>query len=414
MSNRHLAPLSLTGSYSPQFRLDAARMATCTDSRSMRPKILCVFGTRPEIIKLAPIIRELKQTHHDFQVMTVMSGQHTDLVEPFLELFQVKPDFNLQIMQRQQTPNEVCARVLAGLEPIMSKEAPEAVIVQGDTTTALAGALTGFHHKTAVAHVEAGLRSGDPHNPFPEEMNRRLISRMATYHFAATSGNRDSLLREGVPADDIFVTGNPVVDSLHYILENTEPSSRVRELLKQTAGQKLLVLTTHRRESFGRAMRQNLRDIREFVERHEDVSLIFAVHPNPNVVEAARTELNGGSRILLIEPLGYSDFIQLLKQSWVVLSDSGGIQEEAPSLGKPVFVLRTNTERPEAIDAGVAFLAGNKPGHLLAMLNRAYDESGWLEKIKQIPNPFGDGKTASRIAEIIQQKICCRAERITR
>ena len=412
MSNRSTAPISVSDDQVPQLHTDAP-LPSLRDSRSSKPKVLCVFGTRPEIIKLAPIIRELKRQLGDIQTLTVMSGQHTDLLEPFLELFQVRPDFDLQVMERQQTPNEVCARVLTGLGPIVRKEAPAMVVIQGDTTTALAGALTGFHHKTAVAHVEAGLRSGDPGNPFPEEMNRRLISRLTTYHFAATSGNRKLLLREGVPADEIFVTGNPVVDSLHYILRNTEASSRVRDLLEQTAGRKLLVLTTHRRESFGQAMRQNLREIRKFVESYEDVALIFAVHPNPNVVEAARTELNGNSRVLLIEPLGYCDFIQLLTQAWLVLSDSGGIQEEAPSLGKPVFVLRTNTERPEAIDAGVAFLVGNAPGHLLAMLNRAYNQPGWLEKVKRIPNPFGDGKTASRIAEIIHHKICHTADRIT-
>ncbi len=275
MSNRSTAPISVSDGQVPQLHTDAP-LPSLRDSRSSKPKVLCVFGTRPEIIKLAPIIRELKQQPGDIQTLTVMSGQHTDLLEPFLKLFQVRPDFDLQVMERQQTPNEVCARVLTGLGPIVRKEAPAMVVIQGDTTTALAGALTGFHHKTAVAHVEAGLRSGDPGNPFPEEMNRRLISRLTTYHFAATSGNRELLLREGVPADEIFVTGNPVVDSLHYILRNTEASSRVRDLLEQTAGRKLLVLTTHRRESFGQAMRQNLREIRKFVESYEDVALIFA------------------------------------------------------------------------------------------------------------------------------------------
>ena len=313
MSNRFTAPISVSDGQVPQLHIDAP-LPSRRDSRSSKRKVLCVFGTRPEIIKLAPIIRELKQQPGDIQTLTVMSGQHTDLLEPFLKLFQVRPDFDLQVMERQQTPNEVCARVPTGLGPIVRKEVPDMVVIQGDTTTALAGALTGFHHKNAVAHVEAGLRSGDPGNPFPEEMNRRLISRLTTYHFAATSGNRELLLREGVPTDEIFVTGNPVVDALRMVLDLDQPFSDP-DLLNQIGNRKCIVLTTHRRESFGRILEENLKTLSQFVREHEDVVLIFPMHPNPNVSGPTKKILSDNPRTFVIDPLPYRDFIHLLAKS---------------------------------------------------------------------------------------------------
>jgi len=366
-----------------------------------KPKVLCVFGTRPEVIKLAPVIKALRCNSGATSVRTVSSGQHSELLSPLFELFDIQPDFDIQIMRSEQSSNEVCARALAAIEPILCEEAPDLIVVQGDTTTALAAAISGFHCKVPIAHVEAGLRSGDPLSPFPEEMNRRLITRLAKYHFAATAGNRALLLREGVCAEDIFVTGNPIVDSLHYILENSVPSDRVANLLQQVGGRRLIVLTTHRRENFGATILQNLREILKFVEAHEDLYLIFAVHPNPNVIQAAKAELDSYPRVHLIKPLGYADFIQLLSHSWLLLSDSGGIQEEAPSLGKPLLILRNNTERPEAIQAGSAVVVGDKPGHLGAMLDSAYGGASWLEHAEQVRNPFGDGRAAERISRLI-------------
>ena len=374
-------------------------------SPSHKSKILCVFGTRPEVIKLAPVIRAAQQNAREMKMLTVASGQHTDLLRPLLRLFRIRPDFSLQVMQARQTPNDVLARVLAKFSPIVETQKPDLILVQGDTTTALAAALTGFHHRIPIGHVEAGLRSGDPLSPFPEEMNRRLITQVATYHFAATSGNRDALLREGVPEQNIFVTGNPVVDSLHYILEKSKPSARVQRLLKRVAGRKLLLLTTHRRESFGGTMRRNLRDIRTFVEAHEDVALVFAVHPNPNVTAAARTELDHHPRMLLIKPLDYADFVQVLRQAWLLLSDSGGIQEEAPSLGKPLLVLRNNTERPEAIASGVALLVGDRPGRLAGMMQEAYANAAWFRNAKDAQNPFGDGQAGKRIVDLVRREL---------
>ena len=368
---------------------------------AVKPKVLFVFGTRPEVIKLAPIIREMRCNPAMTGVRLLSSGQHTDLLRPLLGLFDIWPDFDLQVMRSGQSPNEVCARVLEGMGPVIREEAPDLIVVQGDTTTALAAAISGFHYKVPIAHVEAGLRTGDPLSPFPEEMNRRLITRLAKYHFAATVGNRAQLLAEGVAPENIFVTGNPVVDSLHYIVKHSAPSDWVGKLLRKVGDRKLIVLTTHRRENFGETIRQNLREIRKFVEAHEDVSLIFAVHPNPNVVQAAKAELDSHPRVHLIKPLGYADFIQLISHAWLLVSDSGGIQEEAPSLVKPLFVLRNNTERPEAIEAGTAFLVSDKPGRLATMLEAAYNRAPWLERVERVRNPFGDGKAAERISKLI-------------
>jgi UDP-N-acetylglucosamine 2-epimerase (non-hydrolysing) len=372
--------------------------------RAGRQRVLCVFGTRPEVIKLAPVLRAL-QSRADIDTLVVSSGQHTSLLYPFLDLFGIKLDHDLQVMQPNQTPNEVCARVMAGLEPIIQREKPTLILVQGDTTTALAGALSGFHHGIPVGHVEAGLRSGNPNSPFPEEMNRRLVSRVTTYHFAATAGNRAALLQEGVPDANIYVTGNPVVDSLTYILENAQPSARAAELLQLAVGKKLIVLTTHRRESFGKVMRQHLRTIRDFVRDREDVAAVFAVHPNPNVRAAAEAELGGQERIHLVEPLNYPDFIHLLQHAWLLVSDSGGIQEEAPTLRKPLLVLRSNTERPEAVESGVAVLVGDKPGRLQQLLHAALTDKAWADRVRTVENPFGDGMAGEKIADILHQEL---------
>lgn len=383
------------------FRPAVPKVALHTSFTGDRPKVFCLFGTRPEVIKLAPVIRELSNPEHGIDVAPVCSGQHNDLLTPLLSLLSVAPQYNLDVMQPRQTPNDVCARVLERLGPIVVDQQPDLMIVQGDTTTALAGALTAFHCKVPVAHVEAGLRSGNPDSPFPEEMNRRLITRLATYHFAATEKNREALLHEGVAANSIFVTGNPVVDALQHILQTSATSERVQSLVRTIGDRRLLLLTTHRRENFGDTMRQNLRVLRHFVDAHEDVALVFAVHPNPNVVEAAQAELSGHSRILLIQPLDYADFIHLLKHAWLAVSDSGGIQEEAPSLGKPLLVLRSNTERQEAVDSGAAVLVGEEPGRLASLLDSVYHDSSWTNAMKRIRNPFGDGTAARQIADVI-------------
>ncbi len=365
-------------------------------------KVLTLFGTRPEVIKLAPVIQHLVVCEAGrFEVVTVTSAQHTDLLYPFIRLFGVKIDYDLQVMAPNQTPSQVCSRVLASLDPILVKETPDVLLVQGDTTTAMAGALAAFHRRIPVGHVEAGLRTADALSPYPEEMNRRLITRLASYHFAATGHNRTTLLSEGVSEDMIYVTGNPIVDSLKSIMGRRVTSGSVMEVLSLTRGLKRIVLTSHRRESFGEVMAGNLLALRDFVDRHEDVALIFPVHPNPAVRTPATALLSGRARIHLIEPLEYGDFIALLSQAWLIVSDSGGVQEEAPTLGKPLLVLRENTERPEAIESGVARLVGGRPEQLEAMLEQAYGRDEWTSQVSRIDNPFGNGDSGKRIAHIL-------------
>lgn len=367
-----------------------------------RLKILVLFGTRPEAIKLAPVIHELKKKF--FQTTVVSSSQHKELLKPFLKLLNIEVDFDLRVMTKNQTPNEVCSRVLAKLDKILASEQPDLILVQGDTTTTLAGALAGFNRKIPIGHIEAGLRSGNLNSPFPEEMNRRLVSNIAAFHFAATEKNRRNLLAEDIPSEKIFVSGNPVVDSLRYILKNLKPSKKIEEVIEQTEGKKRILLTTHRRESFGETMSGNLKVLRDFVVKRKDVCLIFPVHPNPNVKAVTESILADIENIHLLEPLNYVDFIALMKNAWLIVSDSGGVQEEAPSLGKPLLVLRENTERPEAIRAGVAKLVGGDPHKLKLMLEENYVVETWIKSVKEVSNPFGDGKAAKRIVKIIEDK----------
>jgi UDP-N-acetylglucosamine 2-epimerase (non-hydrolysing) len=375
-----------------------------------RRKVLTLLGTRPEAIKLAPVIRGLESHPDSFETLNIASGQHTDLLDPFVRTLGIRIDRNLNVMLPNQTPNQVCARVMSAMDSILEAERPDLILVQGDTTTALAGALAGFHREMPVGHVEAGLRSGNPYSPFPEEMNRRMISRLATYHFAATNRNRMTLLAEGVEGKNVFVTGNPIVDSLKTIINrNRVGNSLIDEIIARTSGYRRLILTTHRRESFGELMMENLLTLRQFVESHRDVALIFPVHPNPAVVETARAALSHHSRIHLIDPLGYEDFIALLSNAWLIVSDSGGVQEEAPTLGKPLLVLRENTERPEVLESGVARLVGSRPESLATMLEETYRDGSWAEKVGSIENPFGSGESGTQIAEIIADLLNVRS-----
>ncbi len=371
-----------------------------------RMKVLVLFGTRPEVIKLAPVIHELRKRF--FQTIVVSSSQHKQLIKPFLDALKVDVDFDLGVMRKNQTPNEVCSRVMAKLDKILASERPDLILVQGDTTTTLAGALAGFNRRIPVGHVEAGLRSGNINSPFPEEMNRRVVSQVASFHFAATEKNRRNLLAEDVPSDKIFVTGNPVVDSLRDMLTKLTPSDKIAHLIESTDGKKRLLLTTHRRESFGSKMTANLKVIRDFVEKRRDVCLFFPVHPNPNVKQIAKEILGRRERVHLLGPLDYADFLAIMQSSWLIISDSGGVQEEAPSLGKPLLVMRENTERPEAISAGVSKLIGNGPGALKHLLEENYSVDTWINSVGEVANPFGDGKSAARIVRVIEEKLASK------
>ncbi len=365
-------------------------------------KVMSVLGTRPEVIKLAPVLRALRARPERFRTITVNTSQHLDLVEPSRRLLGVAFDIDLDVMRPGQGLNQLCARIMAALDPVLVAEAPQVVLVQGDTTSALAGALAARYRHLPVAHVEAGLRTDDPDRPFPEEMNRRLITRLASLHFAATRHNVRTLLAEGVPEDTVVLTGNPVVDALIDITGRCSPSQRVRGLLSELGDRRLIVLTTHRRENFGAAMRGHLEVLRRFIERHEDVVLVFPVHPNPAVREAAFETLGAATRVWLVEPLDYAEFLYLLMRAWLIVSNSGGVQEEAPSLGKPLLILREDTERPEAVECGIARLVGESPARLANALDEIEGaDDSWMRHAGRCENPFGRGDAGRRIAEAL-------------
>ena len=363
---------------------------------------MTVFGTRPEVIKLAPVIAELERRPRQFRAVNVSSGQHPDLLAPFVRLFNLRVDHDLRVMRPGQPLSLLFARVLSELDPLLDSVKPDAVLVQGDTTTAAAAALAAFHHRIPVGHVEAGLRTADPLSPFPEETNRRLVTRLARWHFAGTRNHVRTLRREGVPREAVLLTGNPVVDALQRIGTNGPRSPRLQAILDATRGLKRVAVTTHRRESFGSVLEGNLRALSAFVDRHPDTAVVFPVHPNPVVREVAEAVLGSRERIHLTEPLDYPDFIGLLSESWLIASDSGGVQEEAPSLGVPLLVLRESTERPEAIDAGVAKLAGT-PELLADLLEEAY--AAPPEARQAVANPFGDGHAGRRIVRALARRL---------
>lgn len=360
--------------------------------------MICL-GTRPEMIKLAPLVLELRR--QGAAAIFVNSGQHADLLDPLFVLFGLEADYNLAVMAPNQPLNVLLGKIIERLDPVLEKERPDYVIVQGDTATALAGAQAAFHRRIPVGHVEAGLRSGNPLSPFPEEMNRRIITQITTLHFAATEHNQQTLLGEGISPASIHITGNSVVDALRFTLENSLPGPEIGKLRAQIAGRKLVLLTTHRRENFGEAMREHLRSLRLFAEAHPELCIVFPVHPNPQVRQMAAQELMGCDQIILTTPMGYSDFVHLLSSAWLIVSDSGGIQEEAATLGKPILVLRENTERPEGVHAGVARLVGENPADLSRLLAEAVEDLAWFEAAALAPKVYGDGRACERIAKVL-------------
>lgn len=363
-------------------------------------KVMCVFGTRPELIKFLPVLRELRR-RRGVTPVTVLTSQHTDLVRPLIDLWQIEVHHDLEAMVHGQSLNSLVSRLLARLDEVLAAEAPDIVLVQGDTASAFAAAMAAFHRRIPVGHIEAGLRSGRRDSPFPEELNRRLVTSLSTLHFAPTARNAATLRAEGVAPDRIILSGNPVVDAVAMVRGRQEPSAPVADLLARLRGGRTILLTTHRRESFGALMRDRLRVLGRFVAERPDVSVIFPVHSNPAVADVARRELAHLTRVHLLPPLDYPDFLHCLAEAWLVVSDSGGVQEEAPSLGKPLLIIRDNTERPEVVEAGVARLVGDSAERLWAELLEAEAPGSWAGRVCPIENPFGQGDSARRIVDAV-------------
>jgi UDP-N-acetylglucosamine 2-epimerase len=362
-------------------------------------RVLVVFGTRPEAIKLAPVIHHLRGRRDDVALTVCSTGQHREMLDDTMRALDLTADHDLRVMRAAQHPTDLLGRLLLSLRPLIDEVAPDVILVQGDTTTVMAAALAGFIAGAKVGHVEAGLRTRDKRAPFPEEINRRVAGVAADYHFAPTPTARDALLSEGVPAETVFLTGNTVVDALHWI--RGKVADRPLPSGCELDGARLVLVTAHRRESFGEPFRDLCFALQDIAERFDDVKLIYPVHLNPNVRRPVREILGGCDRVTLIEPLPYDDFVTLLVRAHLVLTDSGGIQEEAPALGKPVLVLRDKTERPEAVAAGVVRLVGTNRERIVSEASRLLsDPAAYAEMAREV-NVYGDGLAAQRIAEVV-------------
>jgi UDP-N-acetylglucosamine 2-epimerase (non-hydrolysing) len=364
-------------------------------------KVLLVFGTRPEAVKLCPLIHHLRKTPGVFDVRVCVTAQHRGLLDQVLDVFAVRPDHDLDIMTPGQTLFQSTSRIIAALESVMHAEQPDVVLVQGDTTTTWCGALAAFYSRVPVGHVEAGLRTGDIYQPFPEEMNRLLAGRLAALHFAATPWAADNLRREGVADDTIFVTGNTGIDAVLYVAGELE-SGRLSSpgTITVDNGKKLIVATAHRRESLGEGMENLCRALARLAARG-DVQIVLPVHPNPNVRGVVDRVLRNRDGVVLCEPLAYVPFVDLMRRATILLTDSGGIQEEGPSLGKPILVLREKTERPEAVDAGTVRLVGTDPERIWSAASELLDDEELRLQMSRRHNPYGDGQASRRIGEIL-------------
>lgn len=367
-----------------------------------RPRILVVFGTRPEAIKLFPLVHALRRTDADVRVC--VTGQHREMLDQVLEIARITPEHDLDLMLPNQSLDTLSARLLTELGKVMDADRPDRVIVQGDTATAMIGALTAYYRKIPVGHVEAGLRSGNIYHPWPEEVNRKVVGAIADLHFAPTETSRDALLAENVPAERIHVTGNTVIDALIETRARVDSdaalASTIAPIAARFAGKRIVAVTTHRRENFGEGLRSVAQAVRRIADR-PDVAVIFPVHPNPNVRGPMSEVLAGVDNVAMIDPLDYPNFVRLLSLCHFVMTDSGGVQEEAPALAKPVLVMRETTERPEGVAAGTAKLVGNDEEVIVTEASRLLDDRAPYETMARAHNPFGDGKSSERIARII-------------
>jgi UDP-N-acetylglucosamine 2-epimerase (non-hydrolysing) len=374
-------------------------------------KILFIFGTRPEAIKLAPLVRHFRERPAEIEARVCVTAQHRQMLDQVLGVFEIAPDYDLNAMTPGQTLSQSTGRILMQLEPVLREDRPDMILVQGDTTTTLCGALAGFYANVPVGHVEAGLRTGDMRQPFPEEMNRVVVSRLTAVHFAATAGGAENLYAEGVSRDAVHVTGNPGIDAVLYIRDRLAGGSLAGGNWPfLDPSKKLLLVTAHRRESFGGGFENICAALRRIADMH-GVQVVYPVHPNPNVSGPVRRILQDHPNIHLIEPLDYVSFVDLMRRCYLLLSDSGGVQEEAPSLGKPVLVMREKTERPEAVEAGTSTLVGVDTEKIVGMAEWLIQDEAEYQRRARIHNPYGDGRASERIACIVAGRHCETAVR---
>jgi len=359
-------------------------------------KVMTIFGTRPEAIKMAPLVNELK-LHKEIDTIVCVTAQHRQMLDQVLTTFSIMPDYDLNIMKEDQTLTEVTTNALKGLGKVMEDVRPDIVLVHGDTTTTFAGALSAFYCKIPVGHVEAGLRTYDKYSPYPEEMNRQMVSNIADIHFAPTKQSAENLINEGIDESKIYITGNTAIDAMHH----TVYDSYSHDVLEWVGNSRMILLTAHRRENLGMPMKKIFRAIRRIVEDFDDVKVVYPIHLNPIIREIADVELNGCKRVKLIEPLEVVDFHNFLNNAFIIMTDSGGIQEEAPSLGKPVLVLRDTTERPEGVDAGTLKLVGTDQEKIYETAKALLTDHELYEEMSHASNPYGDGHSSERIVDAI-------------
>jgi UDP-N-acetylglucosamine 2-epimerase (non-hydrolysing) len=380
-------------------------------------RVLLAFGTRPEAIKMAPLVQEFQKQADDFETIVCVTGQHREMLDQVLEIFYIKPDYDLNIMQQGQDLYDVTSRVLLGMRDVLDEVKPDIVLVHGDTTTSTAAALAAFYKQIPVGHVEAGLRTHDIYSPWPEEMNRQITGRIATYDFAPTKLSRQNLLDEGVDDKKIVVTGNTVIDALHIVVDKIKTDSTLDKSLEQELkqsgydvnrlnnGRRLVLITGHRRENFGDGFLNICKAIQTLTNKYQDVDFVYPMHLNPNVRRPIHQifgdDLSNLGNLFFIEPLEYLSFVYLMEKSYLVLTDSGGIQEEAPGLGKPVLVMRDTTERPEAVDAGTVMLVGTDYDKIVVETSTLLDNQDCYDAMSKAMNPYGDGKACERISSLL-------------
>ena len=363
-------------------------------------KVMSVFGTRPEAIKMAPLVKELEK-NDKIQSIVAVTAQHRQMLDQVLEIFDITPDYDLNIMQSGQTLADITTRALNGLDKVIKEAKPDIILVHGDTSTTFAGALAAFYNQVKIGHVEAGLRTYDNYSPYPEEMNRKLTGAMTDLHFSPTISNKNNLLKENISEDNIYITGNTVIDALKTTVKSDYKFSDATLASLDFEGKKIILMTAHRRENLGKPLENICNAAKTIIETHPDAELVYPMHLNPKVRETATSILGGMDRVHLIDPLDVEELHNAMKRSYMVMTDSGGLQEEAPSLGKPVIVLRNETERPEAVEAGTVLMGGVDKNVIIEKAHMLLTDKEAYEKIAQTANPYGDGRASERIVDAI-------------